>query len=419
MKKETILSIFLSLLILGSIVGMYYGGTANNEDDYNEPEPQEQDIDNYLGEIDGKITSTIPEVIVVSKTEFFETSQIEKDLLEIEGVKKASVEYNKQNEDEIIVILRINIEEEKINSIISQINQFEYLLSDPIEFYKQGILDLNDKIVLNSATDENKTIEYEFIDYRAEGIIGIETLKDDIVSGQLQATFYGTEPYGIVFFETSNVTAAPKLLNEEISLEVFEWKEDYLYKGEGNYFEDIEKEIILEKTEILVEENIEIEKNPVLAYKNEDLKEISIEDFDLNYFLNIEKLEEEMMILFDENISFEEYGVAKELLEEKGFLKEDITKEITTNYYITTENLLHEEMIDSLEEINIKITEVNKNAVFDLEEIEIDSNIYNYPEKYHEKWLLYPEYTEKEIIDFNMQAYVSRNEIMFLFLETN
>lgn len=398
---------------------MYYGGTANNEDDYNEPEPQEQDIDNYLGEIDGKITSTIPEVIVVSKTEFFETSQIEKDLLEIEGVKKASVEYNKQNEDEIIVILRINIEEEKINSIISQINQFEYLLSDPIEFYKQGILDLNDKIVLNSATDENKTIEYEFIDYRAEGIIGIETLKDDIVSGQLQATFYGTEPYGIVFFETSNVTAAPKLLNEEISLEVFEWKEDYLYKGEGNYFEDIEKEIILEKTEILVEENIEIEKNPVLAYKNEDLKEISIEDFDLNYFLNIEKLEEEMMILFDENISFEEYGVAKELLEEKGFLKEDITKEITTNYYITTENLLHEEMIDSLEEINIKITEVNKNAVFDLEEIEIDSNIYNYPEKYHEKWLLYPEYTEKEIIDFNMQAYVSRNEIMFLFLETN
>jgi len=53
----------------------------------------------------------------------------------------------------------------------------------------------------------------------------------------------------------------------------------------------------------------------------------------------------------------------------------------------------------------------------DVEKITLQEEEYTYSEKTYPVWLEYPEDINKEIINFNVQAYVTRKDIMFLMLD--
>ncbi len=415
MKTKVIISLILVILILGSVVGMAIGtrpDTGNNNFPIDPNENNNQIIqEGYFGEIDAVVAETFPEIIIASKTTLFDKSEIEKDFINIKGVKRVVVEFNKLENDDIIVIVRAIIDESQIREIHSEIVQKEYLTSDPIEFYKTARLDVNDKIVFNSVNDENKTIEYQFIDQRIDAIIGVETLKEDNVSGQLQAIFIGERLETIMFYEMTNLTSSPQFVMGEVTLDDFEWKEDYLYMLKGDINNLVEKEGLLDILNI--EKEVVVQRDNTMVYNQ--INEISLEDINSEKIIDIEYFDNSTNITLID-LNKEEYLEMISTLETHNFKKENITKEPVINYYVISEGGKINNIYQQAKEINLELIETNKKIIFNIAEIEISGTKYIYLEEEYQTWARYPDDLDLESFDFEVFAQASRNEILFLNL---
>jgi len=415
MKKETILSLVLVILILGSVVGMALG-TRSNTQPTDTPDQNVQEIptEGYSGNANSIISQVYPELIVASKTTVFDTNQIQSDFININGIKKITVEFNKLQDENIIVIVRAVIDEAQQQEIVDSIKNLTYLTSSPIEFYKQATIDLNGKIMFTSVSDENKTIDYEFIDQRVSAIVGLETQKDDNVSGQIQALFRGEKPDSLIFYESTNKSATPQMVIGAVTLNLLDWKEEYLLKGEGSIENQISKETIL--SDLNIEKEATIDVGNKLIYKDINTVDFNSENIDNNNISNITISDGNINVTLKDSITFEEYTEVLNLLEDNNLSKENILEEPKVNYYIILEKEPTTEMITTLNNLNISILETNKKGNFDISTIEIEGNTYNYPDQNYGAWLLYPEDLNKTSFDFTAQAYVSRKEIMFINL---
>lgn len=417
MKKETIMSLVLVILILGSIIGMSIGARP----DQGYIEGPEKDInydaipvEGYYGEVQTTITETYPEIIIASKTNVFDKTTIEKDLIPITGIKRTTVNFSKLQDESIIVIIRAVIDEKEIKNIIEKINNLDYLTSEPIEYYKQGSININEKILFTNTQDQNKTLQYSFIDFRTEAIIGIETVKGDVVSGQLQASFRGEAPEQIIFYESSNITNSPRLLMDDVTLDLLEWKEEYLYNFKGPFKSSITTQEIKELLDL--NQEVIINNDMRLVYNNLNLKEITLEEINVESIENIRQEENKIIFSLKQKTTLEEYFFVIETLEENGFLKEDIFSEPETYYFIESSSLI-ENIEETLFKKNISLTEISQKAIFDIEEITLQEEVYNYKEKLYEVWLSYPKDLKKTTFTFTAQAYAAKKDIMFITLD--
>lgn len=403
MKKETILSLVLVILILGSVIGMAVGTRPDiDEPIIDNPDPEEP-LETYFANANATVLDTYPEILIVSKTDVFETEVVEKDLLEIEGITRTVVEFNKQDQD-FIVIIRSIIDDTKKEEIINSIYDINYFTSDPIEFYKQADLDLNEKVVFTS--DENKTLEYDFVDYRVQGIIGIETLKGDVVSGQIQAMFRGEIPETLMFYEISNVTASPEMITENINLDVSEWVEEYLIEVDFN----LENDLNISEN---IDGNFQVQRN------FQGLLEYAI-DQNITYDLNYPTIDD---FFIDENkasfilkeIDYNQYTDTLDALEEINLFKENIITKPKINYALMTTDI--EGLLEEVQTLPFLEINTFKKAIFDISTITIENVEYTYKQETTELWLKYPEDLEKVNFDLFFQGYSLREELMFVNLQ--
>jgi hypothetical protein len=403
MKKETILSLVLVILILGSIIGMAVGTRPDVDDPVIEDPEDEKELKTYFTNANATVLDTYPELLIVSKTDVFENSVVEGDLLKIEGITRVVVEFDKQEED-FIVIIRAIIDDSKKEEIINSIYDINYFTSDPIEFYKQADLDLNEKVTFTN--DENKTLEYDFVDYRVQGIIGIDTLKEDVVSGQIQAIFRGEMPETLMFYEISNVTASPEMITENINLEVLEWKEEYLIDVSFNLEDDLN-----------ISENID--GNFQVNRDFQGLLEYQI-DQNISYDLNYPTIED---FFIDENkisfvlkeIDYNQYTQTLSALEEINLFEENIITRPKIKYSITTTEV--ENITTEIETLPFLEKNTFKKAIFDISTITIEDVEYTYKEETIDVWLEYPQDLEKTNFDLFFQGYALRDELMFVNLQ--
>ncbi len=415
MNKETILSLILVLLILGSVVGMALGSraespTSNNTDQNIAQIPTE----GFSGNAQSIISQVYPEIIIASKTTLFDTNQIQQDFITIKGIKRTTIEFNKLQDENIIVIVRAVIDETEQNNIVSAINKLDYLTSEPIEFYKQATIDLNEKVLFTSETDENKTLEYEFIDQRVSAIVGLSTQKDDEVSGQVQALFRGEKPESLIFYEATNISANPKMVVGDVTLDLFNWEEEYLIKAESIIENQITKEQLL--TDLNIEKEITINTENTLVYNDANLMDFNSDSIDNNNISKIEIIDNQVNVTLKEDINFEEYTEALSVLADNNISIENIFTEPKVSYYIILETIPTNYILNKLAELNIIVSETNKKGMFDITTIELEGNNYNYADQNYGVWLSYPDDENKTSFDLTAQAYVSKKDIVFISL---
>lgn len=417
-KKETIISIVLVLLILGGIFGMAIGSRPSNDGpDIDWQEPEELPMQVYFAEATSKIREVQPTLLVISETDFFDSQKIQQDVLEIDGVLSAFVEFNQIDEENIVVIINANIEKDNQESIVDEIKNLEYLLSDPVEFYKRGIIDLSEKILFTDGFDENKSLEYQFVDHRIDAILNINSRVDDEISGQIQGVFRGERPESLIFFEISNITQTPQMVFGEQEFEVLEWFDEYFYVIESSLENSVEKNILEEVFENNVEVFKEIDSTVVFS-GDYNLSNIDFNFSQIQGVDEVNSFEEEIVFFLDSNISFEDYMQVLDVIEENNFNLEDIIKEPTVLYQV---NLIGEflDVSSSLEEINLSIREINKKGIIDISNIIIDEKEYFYQEQEYEFWFEHPKNTNQESFIFTVQAYAQEKEILFLMIDKN
>ncbi|MDD4049540.1 MAG: hypothetical protein PHX47_00855 [Candidatus ainarchaeum sp.] len=414
MNKQTGLSILLIVLILGSIVGMSIGARPEIDTTYQDFEedlniPSEM----YLGETEAIVSEMFSELIIASKTDVFEQTKIENDLIAIEGVKRSSIQFNKDTQEEIILIAKIVIDPLLQEEIIAEINNLEYLTSEPIEIYKQARVEINNTVNFRKGEDENKTIDYDFVDYIVDAVVNVNTLKKDKIQGQLQASFKGEVLEYVILYETTNLTSSPSLVFDEQEISIIEWNEKYRYSTNTNYLNENDENSIKESIPEI--EKVTIVPDYTLVYQGLDIN-ISQEDLNISEIEAIDYNLDETKISFIADYNLSNYEEIKEKLIENGFLEENKTKDFKKKYLLESSVEIND-ITEKITPLDLELENIEKEAILDVEKITLQEEEYSYSEKTYPVWLNYPEDVNKQTIVFNVQAYVTRQDIMFLMLD--
>jgi len=414
MNKQTGLSILLVVLILGSIVGMSIGARPEIDTTYQDFEedlniPSEM----YLGETEAIVSEMFSELIIASKTDVFEQTKIENDLIAIEGVKRSSIQFNKDTQEEIILIAKIVIDPLLQEEIIAEINNLEYLTSEPIEIYKQARVEINNTVNFRKGEDENKTIDYDFVDYIVDAVVNVNTLKKDKIQGQLQASFKGEVLEYVILYETTNLTSSPSLVFDEQEISIIEWNEKYRYSTNTSYLNENDENSIKESIPEI--EKVTIVPDYTLVYQGLDIN-ISQEDLNISEIEAIDYNLDETKISFIADYNLSNYEEIKEKLIENGFLEENKTKDFKKKYLLESSVEIND-ITEKITPLDLELENIEKEAILDVEKITLQEEEYSYSEKTYPVWLNYPEDVNKQTIVFNVQAYVTRQDIMFLMLD--
>ena len=414
MNKQTGLSILLIVLILGSIVGMSIGARPEIDTTYQDFEedlniPSEM----YLGETEAIVSEMFSELIIASKTDVFEQTKIENDLIAIEGVKRSSIQFNKDTQEEIILIAKIVIDPLLQEEIIAEINNLEYLTSEPIEIYKQARVEINNTVNFRKGEDENKTIDYDFVDYIVDAVVNVNTLKKDKIQGQLQASFKGEFLEYVILYETTNLTSSPSLVFDEQEISIIEWNEKYRYSTNTSYLNENDENSIKESIPEI--EKVTIVPDYTLVYQGLDIN-ISQEDLNISEIEAIDYNLDETKISFIADYNLSNYEEIKEKLIENGFLEENKTKDFEKKYLLESSVEIND-ITEKITPLDLELENIEKEAILDVEKITLQEEEYSYSEKTYPVWLNYPEDVNKQTIVFNVQAYVTRQDIMFLMLD--
>lgn len=414
MNKQTGLSILLIVLILGSIVGMSIGARPEIDTTYQDFEedlniPSEM----YLGETEAIVSEMFSELIIASKTDVFEQTKIENDLIAIEGVKRSSIQFNKDTQEEIILIAKIVIDPLLQEEIIAEINNLEYLTSEPIEIYKQARVEINNTVNFRKGEDENKTIDYDFVDYIVDAVVNVNTLKKDKIQGQLQASFKGEVLEYVILYETTNLTSSPSLVFDEQEISIIEWNEKYRYSTNTSYLNENDENSIKESIPEI--EKVTIVPDYTLVYQGLDIN-ISQEDLNISEIETIDSNLDETKISFIADYNLSNYEEIKEKLIENGFLEENKTKDFEKKYLLESSVEIND-ITEKITPLDLELKNIEKEAILDVEKITLQEEEYSYSEKTYPVWLNYPEDVNKQTIVFNVQAYVTRQDIMFLMLD--
>lgn len=381
-----------------------------NNSDQNNIDVEEHTEENYFAQINAEIANIYPQYILIATTNEYDKTKIEEELLKNKEINLEGVNYNIDG-NEFIVISRFKINDiNKEKEILENITQIEYFLTT--EFYKNATIYLPDEEI-ELISDKNISKTYYFTTGRAEAIIGIETQIEDNVNGQLQVIFKKDTPTTILFLETQNITAQPQLLFDDINLEIDHFEESYLYI----FKKEIENQIDENTIKKALDKNIEISFNDIKKIKL-NINNKNIEDVNKFIIKQEENENNTEKYIIDENIleiTLNDLNINKynEIIEK---LKLENITEILEKPYTKIEIIINDSEIEEnkqkLINLGIKLEKIKKKGIFNISEITIKEITYNYKDQFTEAWLDYPEDINKIKFNLNLQAYVSRTEII-------
>jgi len=428
-NKETIISLIIVILFVGSIFGMAVGSNSrsnntNNTDTNTTPTNPDENkpTEFYTAYIDTNVTSIYPQLVVVGQTSEFDQSTIDATFKKIDGVKKNTISFQKGNDGNIITMIKVLIDAEKKNNVISEIKKVEFLTSP--EIYQSAILSMPKEVVSLSG-DENKTKEYQFTETKLDGMISSSTETGDELKAQIQIVFKGETPTRFLAIEVQNLTSSPQLMNIEKKLSILEWMPEIRIFATSPITKDFDENKLKEIVG-------DINSNPGRSIEgalelnlmgNKNISDIntyltSIKDQNESIISNLIIDENSATLEFSLELNADKYALLKNKLNEHGIDENKIKAEPKNIYRIN----FNKEGID----VNLMKTKISnsgliyknaeKNAIFDVSSIEYQGKIITYDQKTSTAWLLYPEDLNNTEINIMIQGYYSRNKFWFIQL---
>lgn len=411
--KNTIISIILVVLFLGSIIAAGVAGlmeSASQKDVL--PEDQNNTQELYTAQTDAKVLEIFPQITVIAKPLDFDQENIKTKIDAISGIKSTTVQFNQADENEFYVMISANIEADKKEEIMENISKLEFLES--IELYQSALLEVPYTITFTN--DANKEIEQAFVSKKIEGIINQTTQKEDQLSILVQAIFVGDVMTYVRGIEQQNLAEGIQMIFSELNLNIVNWQNKYLVSGITTIDNNVSSEIKTEMNydnlmintyfsgQLIVDNNINSKLDEII-----DENESIVLDYNLSD--NVTRINLDL-----ENINLEKYNQLildlSEIDEDLNILKEP-SLEISISFDTNDINL---DFMEKLAELNIQNPKVKKLADVDVSKLIIENKEYEYDQNITSTWLDYPQDINKTEELFTIQGYVSRNKIFYINL---
>lgn len=426
LDNKTIFSILLVLLFVGSIFAIMTtgGDRAKPGSDINSDLNVNLTPVNYNAQFDANVLEVFPQIIVAGKPVDYDQASIDNKLLELQGLKSKNVSFRQTEDGSINVVITLNILADKKQEIVSKIKELN-IIEEPIEMYQYALLSVPAEV--NFTNDNNQEILYSFGATPIEGIINIETIKEDNIFVACYATFSGQKLLSATGIEMYNLSSYPQMLISSGDFNVIGYDAKILL--------DAQTTLIYSKDKKEIEEKIKTDYNDT---------EITF-SFSQNLMFTIpeDKNTEELGIaldnLRDEN-KFSNYSLNEEDLSLEVYLNEDTKdneyqelktqiKEISGATVITNEPKTNISAILNYENIDIsKINNILEKYGFtdikyktianvDTSNLIIENKKYNYEETSTQALVDYPQDLNKTTLTLQIQAYVQRDNILYLGLQ--
>ena len=414
LDKNTIFSLLIVFLFIGSIFAMI--AYSDNTEPTNPTPPENNDnLDfvNYTAQFDANVNELFPQILIAGKPLDFEESTINEKLLDVSGIKSKQLEFRPDQDGNITLILTLNVILEKKEEIIEQIKTLD--IFEQTEVYQFGLLNIPEHLTFTN--DQNQEIEYTFVKTYMEGILGIETQKEDNLSVVAYATFRGTELINSRAIEQVNNSNQFQMLVDFKNFEILGFKDTIYTQIEINLNEEYDVEDI--KNQIT-----EIYENT--TFETQVINELKLNTKDLNVSEKLELLKEEGLFLnyisdenatnisFDNNIISNYLETKEKILTELELTEDFILEELKININVTFE---YEEIdTEEINQITNKTLEYQILAEVDTTDLTLSGKTYTYSEETTEVLLDYPEDLNKTEIELNVQGYYQRDNLLYLGL---
>ena len=390
--------------------------TNTNNPDENKPN------EFFTAYIDTNVVDVYPQLVIVGNTTEFDQGAIDTRFKQIDGVKKNTISFQKGTDQNIITMVKVLIDADKKDSIITEIQKIEFLKAP--EIYQSAILSMPTGVVKLSG-DNNATKEYEFTDTKLDGMIGSTTQKDDELQAQIQIIFKGETPTRFLAIEVQNKSATPQLMNTEKKLAILSWIPEVRIYATSPITKDFDVNQLMA---IVGDKN----SNPGRSIEgtldfsttgNTKVNDINtylsgIKDQNNSVISNIAIDENTGSIEFSLELTSAKYTEIKNKLNTYGIDQNKIVVEPLNIYRINFNkadidiNALKTKLATS----GLTYKEAEKNALFDVSKIEYEGKIINYDQNTSNAWLLYPADLNKSEVTIMIQGYYSRNKFWFIQL---
>jgi len=358
--SKTIFSIFISVIMIGSIVGFtaFYSfpDQDQNSDNGNDPVLPPTAINFVAENIEVKVDQMLPTMRIQAETSETDLTAINSSIYAIEGIKRVNAGFEQSPytllEKGYVYVAEVSFDNDlNLSFVIEKLKEktsLEYL-----DGYTFALVELPSTIEMQSENSDLGLFQtYEFSENITEALVGFDTMEGDQLTVSVTATFIGNDATNIMAFEEANLTAAP--LQKSIMLEAeIASLENILF------FEAVLPYTLLDSLFSLEEEIIAIaDVNSASIYMSEAEAKLSI---------NGEEIEETKFSEFE--IFLNDINAGSVSIENQPLKAEVYFEEISSNSFSEKKVLIKEK----LEELEI---EADVEEITDLisGQVQIESN---------------------------------------------
>lgn len=426
MDKKAIFSIAIVLLFVGSMFAiMTTGGDRTKPgSDINSDLNVNLTPVNYTAQFDANVLEVFPQIIVAGRPVDYDQAAIENKLLELQGLKSKNISFRQAEDGNINLVITLNILAEKKQEIVSKIKEIN-IIEEPIELYQYALLSVPADV--NFTNDSNQTIEYSFGATPIEGIVSIDTLKEDGISVSCFASFTGQKLVSATGIEAYNNSSSPQMLVSSGDFNVIDY--------DAQIYLEAQTMLIYSKDKNEIEEKIKTDYNDTEIAYNFTQNLI----FTLPEDKNTEELKNALDNLKEQKI-FTDYTLNEENLSLEVYLNEDIDDPEYQNLKTQIKELSDATVIASEPKTNIsiilnygtvdvlKINNILEDFGFsdikyktianvDTTNLIIEGKKYNYAQESTQAFVDYPEDLNKTTLTLQIQAYAQRDNLLYLGLQ--
>ena len=225
---KTIFSIFISILMIGSIVGFtaFYSFPDQNQNPDNGDQPVlPPTAINFVAEdIEVRVDQMLPTMRIQAETNETDLAAINSSIYAIEGIKRVNAGFEQSSYTLLgkgyVYVAEISFDNDlNLGFVIEKLEEETSL--EYINGYTFALIELPSTIEMqseNTALGLSKT--YKFSENISEALVDFDTLESDQLTVSITATFIGDDATNIMAFEEENITAAPVEKSTRLEAEI-------------------------------------------------------------------------------------------------------------------------------------------------------------------------------------------------------
>ena len=255
-----ILSIFIIVIMLASVIGVSFIGWGSQDKDtlptvdYKEPEIKES----YYADVNGTIKERTSEILLIADTNELDITKLDNGIRNISTVSYIIVSNYNTDNNKISYVANLKLKDKNydLNFIESLNNIFE-----TYQLYPTQILSFTNPVHLISK-DSNKILDYDFGYTELKIVTESSTEELDSITAKFEIVMQKNIPAQIFAYEFYNFSAQPVLFSVEKEADIFDLSlETNIYAPNANVSEEIVNTYFTDSNyEIIPDNNINYTK---------------------------------------------------------------------------------------------------------------------------------------------------------------